>query len=138
MSTLDELNRFTAKLAQDLAELAGEVRDLKQAAADRESAAEDQYLIERLSRLLAEIALAVDVSEVEALYMKCDRALTIETNDGTSPDDTISLVAGEPLVWSAASGLTNPLTTDITSIFATLAAGDAATLEIEILQDATP
>jgi hypothetical protein len=59
MSTLDGLNRFTAKLAQDVAELAGEVRDLKQAAADRESAAEDQYLIERLSRLLAEIALAV-------------------------------------------------------------------------------
>lgn len=59
MSTLEELNRFTAKLAQDVAELAGEVRDLKQAAADREASAEDQYLIERLSRLLAEIALAV-------------------------------------------------------------------------------
>lgn len=59
MSTLDELNRFTAKLAEQVAELAGEVRDLKQAAADREASAEDQYLIERLSRLLAEIALAV-------------------------------------------------------------------------------
>lgn len=59
MSTLDDLNRFTAKLAQDVADLAGEVRDLKHAVADRDSLAEDQYLIERLSRLLAEIALAV-------------------------------------------------------------------------------
>lgn len=59
MSTLDELNRFTAKLATDVAELAGEVRDLKQASADRESAAEDHFLIEQLSRLLAEIALVV-------------------------------------------------------------------------------
>ncbi len=106
MSTLEELNRFTAKLAEQVAELSGEVRnvrqrqdelqlaienaedsaymagvtlsawgptlgrllpefkvlhwpDIEQVVAAPNSAPECQYLIERLSRLLAEIALAV-------------------------------------------------------------------------------
>jgi hypothetical protein len=85
-----------------------------------------------------EIACVIDVSELEGLYIKCDRALTIETNDGTTPDDTITLVAGEPLAWASGNNITCPLGTDVTSIFVTLAAGDDATLEMEVLVDPTP
>ena len=85
-----------------------------------------------------EIACVIDVSELEGLYIKCDRALTIETNDGTTADDTITLAAGEPLVWASGNNVVCPLTADVTSIFVTLAAGADATLEMEILVDPTP
>jgi hypothetical protein len=86
-----------------------------------------------------EIALVVDVSAIEAYYFKCDRACTIKTNaGGEGADNTLALVAGEPQVWAKTNGVVNPLDTDITAIFVTVAAGTAATLEIEILEDPTP
>lgn len=84
--------------------------------------------------------LGIDVSALVSLYLHCDRALLIETNDGTSPDDTINLLADTPYYWHSTSGLENPFasTTDVTDLYLTLAAGAAATLTIRGLQDITP
>jgi hypothetical protein len=41
-------------------------------------------------------------------------------------------------MWASGNNIACPLTVDVTSIFVTLAAGDDATLQIEILQDPTP
>jgi len=83
-----------------------------------------------------EIACVIDVSELAGLYIKCDRALVIKTNNPA--DDTITLVAGEPLVWASGNNIVCPLTVDVTAIFVTLAAGADATLEMEVLVDPTP
>lgn len=81
----------------------------------------------------------VDVSEVESLVMLCDRDVTIAINDDGTPDATISLKAGKPLDWQADGYFANPLgSVDVTSIKATLAAGEDATLHLEVLQDPTP
>ncbi|QDV50854.1 hypothetical protein [Gimesia fumaroli] len=84
------------------------------------------------------INLAIDVSALKLLYMVSDQDLIVETNDGTTPDDTITLKAGKPLVWHEDCGYTNPLGTDVTAFFATNASGGDATLHIKTLQDATP
>jgi len=85
-----------------------------------------------------EIAFALDVSEIAAIYIVSDQDVLFETNDGSSPDDTISLKAGVPYIWTEDSYHVCLLTTDITSIFITNASGAAAQLEIEVVFDPTP
>ena len=84
------------------------------------------------------LALTADVSAIESYWFKSDRAMTIKTNDADTPDNTLSLVAGEPQAWAKNNGPACPLTVDITALYVTLAAGDASVLEIEILEDPTP
>jgi hypothetical protein len=88
-----------------------------------------------------EITWDCDVSEVVNVLFLSDQAITIETNSGSVPDDTIVLAANVPFFWSKNNGmsLTNFLTTDVTTnIFVTNASGSAATLKIRMTQDPTP
>lgn len=86
-----------------------------------------------------EVAFTADVSLMQAIYIVSDQAVTIETNSGSTPDDTIVLVADEPVQWNASSKLTNPITADITTnIFITNASGSTARVRIWSLETATP
>ena len=87
-----------------------------------------------------EVALGVDVSQIAALLITSDQDVTIETNDGSTPDDTLTLKANNALVWSTNCGYSCPLTADITgNIFVTNASGSTANIKIRICYtDATP
>lgn len=82
-----------------------------------------------------EIALAVDVSLATLVMIKSTQDLTIETNDGTTPDDTLSLDANIPMVWREGDYNALFLTVDVTSIFVTNAGASDATLQILVLTD---
>ncbi len=84
------------------------------------------------------VNFALDVSQIEVIYIKSDRDLTLETNSGAAPDDTLNLVADVPYIWTKDSYFTNKLTVDITALYATNASAAAAQLQIEVLHDATP
>lgn len=84
------------------------------------------------------VNFACDVSQLQLIYMKSDQDITIETNDGTTPDDTINLKAGKPYVWYTGSYFTNLLTTDVTALYVTNSSGSTATLEIDGIEDSTP
>lgn len=84
------------------------------------------------------INFTLDVSQLQSIYIVSDADITIETNDGSSPADTLSLVAGVPYVWHADSYHTCLLTTDITALYVTNASGGSARLQIEALHDPTP
>lgn len=83
------------------------------------------------------IAFTLDVSQLKAIVIVSDQNVTFETNDGSTPDETIALLAGVPYVWHYQSYHTCLLATDITGIFITNASGSVATLQIEALYDAT-
>ena len=83
------------------------------------------------------VNLNIDFSELQSLYIKSDQAITLETNNGTTPDDTFVLVAGVPLIWHAGDLQSCPLTADVTALYVTNASGSAALLEIEVLEDST-
>ena len=85
-----------------------------------------------------EANIAIDVSALASLYMAADQDITIKTNSSGSPDDTISLKANKPLVWTPNCGFSNPLSEDVLSIFCANSSGTNATLQIRLLQDATP
>lgn len=86
-----------------------------------------------------EVTLSLDRSALVSLYIEADQNMTIETNSATIPDDTLTLVANEPILWTTNSVHANPITVDITAnIFVTQSSGSAATLKIRALTDATP
>ena len=80
----------------------------------------------------------IDVSQVVSVYIHSTQDITLETNDGTTPDDTISLTADVPLIWCTDCPYSNPLTTDVTALYATNASGADAVLNIQVVQDGTP
>lgn len=86
------------------------------------------------------VVITIDVSAIKNIYLKSDQDITIETNNGTTPDDTINLKANVPYVFNADidSYFTNLLTTDVTGFYVTNASGAIANLVCEVLTDPTP
>jgi hypothetical protein len=92
------------------------------------------------------VNLAIDVSQMKAIYIVSDKAVTIETNDSATPDETIVLQANVPLMWFAGPTVDTgggastmcPLPTDITDLYFANASGSTATVRIRVAQDATP
>lgn len=86
-----------------------------------------------------QIAFDLDVSEIQGLAIVSDQDVTVETNDGTSPGDTINLVAGVPQVYSGSPSFgDNPFSVDTTDLYVTNASGEAARLQVEVVYDSTP
>lgn len=84
------------------------------------------------------INIAIDVSAVKSIFILSDQDLTLETNDGTTPDDTITLKANVPYIWNADSYDVFLLTTDVTQLLLTNASGVIASLRVIVSQDSTP
>ena len=72
------------------------------------------------------------------VILSSDKYLTLETNSSSSPQETIALKEGNPLLWVKDAGLDLPFAGDVTKIFATNASGADAELKIRALFDATP
>lgn len=84
-----------------------------------------------------QVVFSADVTQLEFLLISSTQAVTIETNDGTTPDDTLSIAAGKPLWWRKSAGIDCPLGTDVTTLYVTNAGATAATLTILAGYDAT-
>jgi len=81
----------------------------------------------------------VDASQLVAVWLSSNAAVTLETNSGSSADDTIVLAANVPYVWLTGKPDTCLITTDITSTsYATNASGAVATITMRFVQDGTP
>ena len=85
-----------------------------------------------------EVDIAIDTAAVKSLLISADGALTIETNDGTTPDDTLAVDENEPLTYMVDTEDTLQLTVDVTKLYVTNAGAAAVTLDIRVLVDATP
>lgn len=95
----------------------------------------DESIPDSSSDLL--VALAIDVSQVKGVYILSDQDITLETNDGSSPDNTLALKAGIPYVWYTNKYDALKFTSDITALYVTNASGEAARLIAEFLVDPT-
>jgi len=81
-----------------------------------------------------EFDLDFEYLNLKSIFMLATVDMTVETNaaDHTGGDE-ISLVANVPFSWTASSGVTNPFTADVDSIFVSPDSDAASTLEIRIL-----
>lgn len=85
-----------------------------------------------------EVACALDISQLKSIWIKATGgALTIETNDGTTPTDTLSLVDGEAIAWEEGDESSLFLSGDVTALFVTNASGASVLLELIALLDPT-
>lgn len=86
--------------------------------------------------------LAADISQAKAVIIYSDKAVTIKTNNSGSPDDTLALAAGVPLVWYAGMSVDssdlNLFDADITDLYVANASGATASIKVWILSDGTP
>lgn len=80
------------------------------------------------------VAYELDYSQCKGVFILADAAMTIETNSGSAPAQTISLTSGVPVAWMYGAG-TCPITADITALYVTSTAG--GNLTIRTLVDAT-
>ena len=84
------------------------------------------------------VEIAIDVSEIKSIFILSDVDMTLETNDGATPIDTINLKAGIPYIWHTDSYFTNILDTDVTGLYLTTGSVGVGTFELEVVTDPTP
>lgn len=82
----------------------------------------------------------IDVSALQSFHLQSDQDVTIETNNGTTPDDTFALKANKPLQWATGDVNANPFASavDVTSLKVTNASGSTANIKLRAIVDATP
>jgi len=86
-----------------------------------------------------EVVVAIDVSQIKELIIKASVDMTLETNDGTTPDNTIALKANFAYVWAKDYSYdTCKLTVDVTKLYLTNAGATAGTFELLCVYDSTP
>ena len=85
-----------------------------------------------------EVAFTCDFSQLEGILITSDKAITIETNASDhAGGQEIAIAAGVPFLWLKSSGITCPITADVTKLFITNASGTAANVKIAKLEDPT-
>lgn len=85
-----------------------------------------------------QVLIVLDQSALASICISTTVDVTIETNNSATPDDTLGVNAGEPLIWTNVSGLTCPITQDVTTVYVTNEEATAGTVKFRFLQDATP
>ena len=88
------------------------------------------------------LAFVCDVSQLKSFFLVADGALTVETNSGGSPANTITLAANEPFSWVDGDPTLRDtggtaITTDITALYITNATSGPVKLKIFALVDPT-
>ena len=95
-----------------------------------------------LSEVIAALAanvqhtIAIDVSAVKWFLIHSTTAVTVETNSGSAPADTLTLLAGYAYEWHASRYDAFKLGTDVTALFITTTV--EAIVTIKVLYDSTP
>ncbi len=84
-----------------------------------------------------EVIATITVAQVVSLFITADQDLTLKTNSSGAPDDTISLKGNVPLVYNTDKPASGLLAADVTKFFVSNGPA-AATLKMELIQDATP
>lgn len=84
------------------------------------------------------VNLAIDVSAVKSIVIVSDQNITVKTNDNSTPDNTLTLVAGKEYSWNTDSLQSLLLTADVTSLHVANASGETATLTLDCILDPSP
>lgn len=82
---------------------------------------------------LVEVDLSFTRANVHALLLYSSQPLTIKTNNSTTPIDTITLTAGQSIVWGSDHPEPNPVAHDVTKLFLSNDSANAATVKIRVL-----
>lgn len=83
-----------------------------------------------------EIDVGFPYAKVVSFALLCDQIVTFKTNSSGSPDNTLTLVAGDVYVWNTDSQSTFKITADVTKLYVTNASAAVANLSMQVLSSA--
>ena len=91
---------------------------------------------------ITEVVFDLDVSQTKMIAIRSDKGLVIYTNNQTTPDNTITLVADESFLWPVGNPALKDtagavISTDINSLYVENPTTDIATLRMDALVDPT-
>lgn len=84
------------------------------------------------------ITIAFLLAGLKSIYLLSDQDVAIKTNSSGSPQETINLKAGQPIIWAQGLGLAPLFAGNITAMYVTNAGSVAANVNICVLIDSTP
>ncbi len=84
------------------------------------------------------VVFTLDVSQVKSIFILAEGDMTLETNNGAAPTDTINLKAGVPYIWTTDSDDSFKLGSDVTALYMTELSSANNRLQIESVYDPTP
>jgi hypothetical protein len=85
-----------------------------------------------------QVDLAFATARLKSFFIVADQDVTLETNSSSAAADSFELAAGVPLIWTEGSGIENPFGVDVTKIYLSNGAADAAIVQLRVLVDPTP
>lgn len=83
-----------------------------------------------------EVTCAFTLAQLKLFALLSDKALTVKTNNATSPQESLSLAANVPFVYKPGAGLDSPFAGDVTALF--VSGTGAIVLQGRVEIDATP
>jgi hypothetical protein len=84
------------------------------------------------------VACSIDEDALAGFFLSSNYDVTVKTNSSGSPQETIALKAGVPVVWTSGSVGSKPISDDVTALYITNASGSSATVTLIAITDATP
>lgn len=85
-----------------------------------------------------QVAAAITVAALSLVFISASETVTLETNSGSAPAETITITKDKPLVWYTGCGWANPFGTNITALFLTRATAGDSLVNMRFGYDATP
>lgn len=86
-----------------------------------------------------EVDVAFAFAKVKSMLLYSTTGMTIKTNSTGAPDDTLTLAAGQALVWNTNDPSVCPFTADVTKLYFTNASASVvASVKVRVLLDVTP
>lgn len=83
------------------------------------------------------VAITIESTSLKVFALQSDQDITVKTNDSGSPQETITLKANQPVIWT--EGQANvPISGDVTALYITNSSGSAANVSLLAGWDATP
>lgn len=122
---------FTHKIGQTYTDATGTIKSIVSTyTADCELGVDDTVNAGATDK---EFDAVVTKDNILSMVITCDKAVTVKTNSDTSPQDTISLAAGQAIIWANDHTETCPFTGNVTKFYVTNAGSAAARFQFAVL-----
>lgn len=77
------------------------------------------------SDTLHTLSTAINITNLQAIFIKTTGPLTVKTNSSSTPDDTWTFPARGEISWTANDPVSNPVSANITTIYTTNSGGNS-------------
>lgn len=85
-----------------------------------------------------QVNLTLTVANLKSVYIQTDVEITLKTNSSGTPDQTLTIEPGTPLIWNETMASACPIEDNITAFYITNTEATAGTAKLRFLEDVTP